>query len=290
MFFADKRVVPLLPRLLGKKFFKRKKVPVPLDLKKGNWKEQVERACSSALFSVGTGTCSVVRVAKVAMAREEIVANVVAAIEGVVEAVPRKWGNVRSFHVKLLESLALPVYQKVPDVRLRIEGGKGEGEGRVVEEEGKKKAKRKGRIHEVRYMDSEVGEDHVEDELGSDDDDEEEEDEDLEDDEKGSGELVSKKRKKGVRMENGALSELSSVKRAKESDKDNGEEGAKQKKGRVSAELMNKNLIERSRNGNLSVEDGESGKKMMKKKSGLVQLGEADVARKVKAKRFKTAA
>lgn len=39
MFFADKRVIPLLPRLLGKQFFKKKKIPVALDLMHKNWKE-----------------------------------------------------------------------------------------------------------------------------------------------------------------------------------------------------------------------------------------------------------
>ncbi|XP_057724790.1 uncharacterized protein LOC130940609 [Arachis stenosperma] len=200
LFFADRRVVPLLPRLLGKQFLKKKKVPVPLDLKKGNWKEQVDKAYSSALFSVGNGTCCVVRVAKVAMAREEVVANVTAAIEGIVDAVPRKWKNVRSFHVKLLESLALPVYQAVPDVRLRIEGGDSEGEAMEKEELKKKRKKKKGR-----YMDSDLGEDHSKDELGSD---------DFEHADNDNGrDLVSLKMKKGDQVKNGALSGLSNVKR-----------------------------------------------------------------------------
>ena len=42
-FFSDKRVVPLLRKLLGKQFLKKKKLPVPLDLKRKNWKEQIER-------------------------------------------------------------------------------------------------------------------------------------------------------------------------------------------------------------------------------------------------------
>ncbi|KAF7841631.1 ribosomal L1 domain-containing protein 1 [Senna tora] len=46
-----------------------------------------------------------------------IVVNVVAAINGIVEVVPKKWGNarssggnVRSFHLKLFDSPALPLY------------------------------------------------------------------------------------------------------------------------------------------------------------------------------------
>ena len=298
MFFVDKRVVPLLPRLLGKKFFRKKKVPVQVNLKKRNWKEQIERVCSSALLFLGTGTCCVIKVAKVSMGRDEIVENVVAAIEGVVEVVLKKWGNVRSLHVKLLESLALPVYQAVPDVRLRIEGGKGEMEN-VVEKEKKeeevgsakakkKKKKKKGRIHEVRYMDSEVGEDLVEDESGSEDEDRDVVlEEDSENDEEGSGELASKKRKKGVEVAKGAVSELNSVKRLKKTAKDTSKESGKLKK---SVKVMKENSIEESKNRNLSVEDGESGNKIKKKKKiGLLQSEGADMKKKVKAKRSKKA-
>lgn len=63
-----------------------------------------------------------VKVAKVSMEKDEIVENVVAAINGISEIVPKKWENVRSLHLKLLESLALPIYQTVPDMKLKIEG------------------------------------------------------------------------------------------------------------------------------------------------------------------------
>ncbi|KAL1347614.1 hypothetical protein HN51_023683 [Arachis hypogaea] len=292
LFFADKRVVPLMPRLLGKKFFKKKKVPVQVDLTKKNWKEQVDKACSSALLFLGTGTCCVVKVAKVSMESEQIVENMMAAIEGVVEVVPKKWANVRSLHVKLYESLALPVFQAVPEVKLRIEGSKveeAEKEKQKMEEEeegedhsGAKavKKKKKGRIHEVRYMDSEVGEDNVEDVAGSEDDGggvvmEE----DLKDAGKGSGELANKKRKKG------ALSELSSVKELKKSVKRSG----KQDK---SAKVMKENSIKKSQNSELSVEDGDSGKKgkNIKKKLSQLQSEEADLKKKVRAKKSKKAA
>ncbi|OIW05319.1 hypothetical protein TanjilG_28784 [Lupinus angustifolius] len=238
MFFADKRIVPLLARLLGKHFLKKKKVPLPLDLQKKNWKEQVEKACSSGLLTLRSGTCSVVRVAKLSMERDEIVENVVVAIGGIVEIIPKKWENVRSFHVKLLESLALPVFQAVPDIKLRIDGSKAEEEedekkeeedgGEVHDQKKGKKKKKKGKIHQVKYMDDKVGEDEdlvVEDKPGSDD------AGDSDNDEKGSGELVKKKRKKGVKLENGALGELSSAKKKlKKSAKESGKRKKKDEK------------------------------------------------------------
>ena len=268
--------MPLLPRLLGKQFFKKRKLPVPVDLKKSNWKEQVEKACSSAMLFMRTGTCSVVRVAKVGMERDSIVENVVAAVEGVVEVVPKKWGNVRSLHLKLLESVALPVYQVVPDVKLRIEGANEQAE---IKEKNKKKekdeevresAKKKGRIHEVRYMDENGGEDEIENELVSDD------------------EKVSEKRKRGV------SSVLSGEKRLKKSS------GVKEKrkKGESGSELVAKDKESSAKEkkkkvksgSELVVRDEESGVKKTKKgELKKMKTGEAKVktVKSVKAKKSK---
>ncbi|XP_023521630.1 ribosomal L1 domain-containing protein 1-like [Cucurbita pepo subsp. pepo] len=170
MFFADDRVIPMLPSLLGKHFFKKKKIPVPLNLRHKNWKEQIEKSCSSGLLYLRRGTCSVVKVAKTSMEVEEIVNNVIAAIDGIAEIVPKKWSNVQSFHLKVLESIALPLYQTVPELKMKIEAavrGKEEETNKEVADAGKsptpvkvnnkkekKLGKKKGRIHEVRYMDS----------------------------------------------------------------------------------------------------------------------------------------
>lgn len=176
LFFADKRVIPLLPRLLGKQFFKKKKIPIPVDLTKGNWKEQINRACSSGLLYLRTGTCSIIKVGRASQGRDELVQNVITAIEGAAEVVPKKWAGIRSFHLKSLESVALPVYQTVPELGLKIEGYKkvvdgvqmqGGGlekansevgtpkESKEAEKRSRKTSKR-GRIHEVHYMDDDV--------------------------------------------------------------------------------------------------------------------------------------
>ncbi|OAY60957.1 ribosomal L1 domain-containing protein 1 [Manihot esculenta] len=233
MFFADKRIIPLLPKMLGKQFFKKKKIPVAVDLKHKNWKEQIEKACGSGLLFLRTGTCSVVKVGKVSMAREEIVKNIVAAIHGIAEIVPRKWGGIRSFNLKLLESLALPVYQALPDLKLKIEGVKEgekveqEVEKEVVEEE--KVKKKKGRIHEIRYMDSNVNEDDIE--LNSDG------EGDIDNADGGYNDNTSalevKKRKKGEKGGNEnkiKVKKEDRVKQKKNVEKAKNEDGIKQKK------------------------------------------------------------
>ena len=55
------------------------------------------------------------------MEEEEIVENVMAAVEAAVEKVPEKWANVRALHLKAVDSVALPIYQVVPELGMKIE-------------------------------------------------------------------------------------------------------------------------------------------------------------------------
>ncbi|KAF8007793.1 hypothetical protein BT93_K1708 [Corymbia citriodora subsp. variegata] len=277
MFLADRRVVGMLPRLLGKQFFKKKKIPVGVDLRHKSWKEQVERVCASALLFVGTGTCSVLKVGRVSMGKEEIAANVAAAIEGVAEVVPRKWRNVRSFHLKLLDSLALPVYQALPDVKLKIKGLKDkeadveeEKEANEVEEEGKgsesavkKKGAKKGRIHEVRYMDTNMhslmDEDDKDLDMG-----EVKESDDDDDDETDGSKIKGKKGKlkKGVDVH-----ELDGEKISKKLVKSK-KEGEKKTKTTLSGDSKKGDGVKKAKKSNSTVKEGElsEGKKEKKRK------------------------
>ncbi|KAJ6810471.1 ribosomal L1 domain-containing protein 1-like [Iris pallida] len=163
LFLADRKVLPLLPRLLGNHFFKKKKIPLAVDLLRPGWPQQVRAACGSTLLYLRTGTCCALKVGRVTMGREEILENVMAAIEGAVGLVLRSWENVRSVHLKFAESPALPIYEVVPGIGLKIEGvGKLVDEGEVLDPEEElvaevrsleRKGRKKGRIHHVQVFD-----------------------------------------------------------------------------------------------------------------------------------------
>lgn len=163
LFLVDKSVVPLLPRLLGKSFFKKKKHPIPVDLAHKQWKGQIESACSSVFLHVGKGTCCDVKVARVSQTRDEIVENFVAVINGLASVIPRKWKNIRSLHMKSLESVALPLYQSITETPLKIEDVKTESQidkpekKEVDDRDVERKKFKKGRISDVRYMDHMLG-------------------------------------------------------------------------------------------------------------------------------------
>lgn len=142
VFFVDKRVEKMIPGVLGKVFYgSKKKVPVAVNLGKCSWKEEIERGSRSVMLKLSGGTCSLVKVGRGLMGKDEIFENVVQVIEEVVEVVPRKWAGVRSFHLKFTESLAMPIYQALANGKLGVEGktknvevieGR-KGEGKVAE-------------------------------------------------------------------------------------------------------------------------------------------------------------
>lgn len=208
LFFADRRVIPLLPRLIGKHFFKKKKIPLPLELSRKSWPEQLRQCLGSTLLYLRSGTCSGLKVGRVSQDRDQIVDNVLAAIDGAVQLVPKKWSNVRSLHLKSVESVALPIYQTLPELGLKIEPLQKEEERKQEQKEddaadevvlqtpklsqsSKKKTKRRGRIHEGLLPDShgmlEQGDDKK---VGLDDDIAVE----------GSERLIKKKRKKELKV------------------------------------------------------------------------------------------
>jgi ribosome biogenesis protein UTP30 len=84
--------------------------PVPVDLADPAWAESAREAARCVELRVEAGTCRAVRVGHSAMALEEAVGNVVAAVDAAAACVPKKWKNVRALHVKSPESVALPLY------------------------------------------------------------------------------------------------------------------------------------------------------------------------------------
>jgi len=145
LFLADERVLPSLPKLIGKSFFKKKKAPIPIDIRAPSFPDAVRRCVERSTFMAPpAGSCVTVRAARSSMAPGAAVENVLAVLAGVVAHVPKRWSNVQAVYVKTGDSVALPVYQTLPDKPVRIEGaaaGAGEGASSEEEEEAQQPAK-----------------------------------------------------------------------------------------------------------------------------------------------------
>lgn len=149
LFLSDDRILPLLPPLLGKQFFKKKKQPIPVSLAgpRGDWAAEVKRATASTSLVLGGGACSAVRCARSTQAAGQVAANVMAAAAGVVHYVPRGWANVRSMYLKTSASVALPLYTCLPTQAEAEQPGQAE----------KKKAKKEAKALAKKEADASTG-------------------------------------------------------------------------------------------------------------------------------------
>jgi len=126
LFLADDRVLSMLPKMLGKTFFERKKQPVPVNLTKSNLKAEIARACDSTYMHLAAGTCCAIKIGTTAQDPSQIFENLQTALPRIVEKIPRKWKNIQSLHVKTSDSISLPIYNSLPDEPSVIKTGKKE--------------------------------------------------------------------------------------------------------------------------------------------------------------------
>lgn len=217
------------------------------------------------------------------MTEDEIVENVIAVIEGSMEHIPKGWANIRSLHIKALDSVSLPIYQAAPQIGLKIPVASsvadiGHDDKHELNEvvnassdekrddklsRGKKHNKhKKTRIHEAVTSHLEAGE-FVEDTEDNGGDNNGIEDENVEEE---SEKITTKKRKK------------------KEGKKKLEVDGEKKKKGK---ELREKNDTQNQEDAGVGEIDGTGSadkklkKKLKKKRIGKLKEGDDEVVKSV---------
>ena len=108
-------VLPMLPPLLGKSFFQKRKLPTAVDLTKTDLKAELEKAVCGALYRHATGTSNSVQVGTCEQTPAQLVDNVVAVVEQVAKRIPGKWTNVQSLSLRTTNSVALPFFNALPN-------------------------------------------------------------------------------------------------------------------------------------------------------------------------------
>ncbi|PVU99305.1 hypothetical protein BB560_005527, partial [Smittium megazygosporum] len=111
LFMADDRVIPSLPKLIGTKFFKAKKQPIPVSISGSNIKPELENALNSTYLFETAGSLQSIKIASSDMSPEQISDNIISAIPHILKRIPKKSKNVRAVFIKSLKSLALPIYE-----------------------------------------------------------------------------------------------------------------------------------------------------------------------------------
>ncbi|KAG8947393.1 hypothetical protein FRC03_001048 [Tulasnella sp. 419] len=131
MFLADERVIPMMPQLLGKMWFKAKKQPIPVNLTRKDLKGHLERAISNTYMHQNQGTCTSVKIGTISHSHAQLYANIQKVIPAIAKNIRGGWDNVQSLHIKTSTSTSLPIW--TCDLGSE-EGGRWEGMD-IIEEE-----------------------------------------------------------------------------------------------------------------------------------------------------------
>lgn len=172
IFLADDRIITLLPKLLGKTFYKTTtKRPVPISIQaeapKSDGKRiarakgedapkaaepkkiaaEVQKAISSALITLSSSTNSSIRIGYASWDATKLAENLEMVVNTVIEKyVPKKWRGVRSILIKGPATMALPIWLAdelwVEDEDVLDESVVKEIDERVAEKKNKKRKSR----------------------------------------------------------------------------------------------------------------------------------------------------
>ena len=124
LFLADTRIIPMLPKVLGKTFFGKKKQPVPVRIQDASQPEKLGKELTEAIeatyyFQTGGANVSI-RVGNISQQKPHIAANAVTILKFLSRKIGGGIAGIRSIHIKTHSSVALPIF-----VRKALVGAKG---------------------------------------------------------------------------------------------------------------------------------------------------------------------
>jgi ribosome biogenesis protein UTP30 len=123
LFLCDEALSNTLPKYLGREFFKSKRYPVSIKISQTSIAKKYENILKCTFVTIPSGSCLNVRIARTTMTEQQVAENITQSINDVVAKLPKKWSNVRSISIKTSDSVALPIYNKLPDVTARLADG-----------------------------------------------------------------------------------------------------------------------------------------------------------------------
>ncbi|ESK82560.1 u3 snornp-associated protein cic1 utp30 family protein [Moniliophthora roreri MCA 2997] len=113
LFLADDRILPLLPKLLGTKWFEAKKQPIPVCLTRKDLKAELERAISSTYMNQNKGTVVSIKIGTISQKPSQILDNLKEAIPAIASSIKGGgggWDNIQSLGIKTSNSVHLPIW------------------------------------------------------------------------------------------------------------------------------------------------------------------------------------
>jgi len=135
-FLADDRIIRLLPQFLGKPFYKRKKMPIQVNLSAKDLPGEFAKCLNTTILPLkNMGSCSMVTVGMSTLTTTQLIENTTAVIKKLEDKYPGGWINIRSIHINS-GSTSIPLYasfRSTAEVGL-VRGGKKPSRAVVVDE------------------------------------------------------------------------------------------------------------------------------------------------------------
>jgi len=135
-FLADSRIIRFLPQFLGKAFYKRKKLPIQVNLQAKDLPKEVQNCINTAVLPLkNAGSCSRVVIGTSTHNENELVENIKTVVRSLEDKYPGGWVNIRSIHINAGSS-SLPLYMSMrstSEIGL-VKGGKKANRSVVIDE------------------------------------------------------------------------------------------------------------------------------------------------------------
>eukprot|EP01095_Lingulamoeba_sp_RSL-Kostka_P006237 TRINITY_DN194_c3_g1_i1.p1 TRINITY_DN194_c3_g1~~TRINITY_DN194_c3_g1_i1.p1 ORF type:complete len:373 (-),score=155.66 TRINITY_DN194_c3_g1_i1:253-1344(-) len=150
IFMCDEDLIRMIPKVLGKPFYSKKKQPVVLKrLTTENLKSKVEESLNKTYMFVGYGHSLFIKIGRTDMEANEVSDNIVEGMKDIVKYFAKHkvskrsdrpdyniqfntLDNVQSIHIKTSNSIALPIFNSLPEVG---EGDEGDDDYQEEEED-----------------------------------------------------------------------------------------------------------------------------------------------------------
>ncbi|ESP00021.1 hypothetical protein LOTGIDRAFT_113219, partial [Lottia gigantea] len=111
VFLTDSRVAKVLPRILGKHFYGRKRIPKRVLMDAKPLKKEILNAIKRVNYVMSMkGSSSMVTIAHRKMSARDVFVNVMAAVKQISEEIPGGLHNIRNLYIRTQESSAVPLY------------------------------------------------------------------------------------------------------------------------------------------------------------------------------------
>lgn len=116
---VDTRVLNHVSHVLGKMFFKKHNMLVPVKINEKDIKKNIDKGLRTVMLRLSEGQTSTILVGHTAMPKNLVKENIMALVKQFKEKFPGGERNIRSLSIKLPLSLSIPIYLTLSKLNLK---------------------------------------------------------------------------------------------------------------------------------------------------------------------------